>query len=450
MQQGLAALRVVDMSWGIPGGYCARLLADAGADVVKVEPASGDPLRGWAVGDAAVDPVEGGALFRFLHHGMRSVVGEPGDPHVQELLAGADVVIESADIELSPSTLCTTHPGLVVVSITPYGRTGPYATRPTTEFIVQADTGGLIRRGSPKGVPFQAGGRTSEWLAGTFASVAGAAAALRAQRTGHGEHVDVSTAEVMTIAANSYSEFNRTLLPTPPPLRPSRSIETPSVEPTRDGYVGFCTNSRDQLDNFLVLIERPDLIAGEEFALAAKRQARWDEWNDIVHAWTPHHTTAEIVERASELRIPVAPVHSGADIQTCDHFVARGVFVDDPTHTFRFPRRPWRMNDEDPPPPTPSPRLGEHTDAIAARDVSLSGTRGNAGPAPRRGSGARPHRVVGGAHRGRCVGGPRRRRDPCRVGLAHRRHAHHRSHHGHGWSVVGAQLALPLRQHQQA
>jgi crotonobetainyl-CoA:carnitine CoA-transferase CaiB-like acyl-CoA transferase len=205
MHQGLAALRVVDLSWGIPGGYCARLLADSGADVVKVEPTAGDPLRAWTAGDATVDPIEGGALFRFLHHGMRSVVGGPDDPHVRDLLATADVVIESADVDLDPSAWCTAHPGLVVVSITPYGRTGPYATRPVTEFIVQADTGGLMRRGSPKGVSFQAGGRTSEWLAGTFASVAVSAAALRAQRTGHGEHVDVSTAEVMTIAANSYS-----------------------------------------------------------------------------------------------------------------------------------------------------------------------------------------------------------------------------------------------------
>jgi len=108
---------VIDVSTGIPGGYCARLLADAGADVVKVEPSTGDPLRAWTAGDATVDPIEGGALFRFLHHGMRSVVGEPSDAHVQELLADADVVIESADVGLDPGALCDAHPGLVVVSM---------------------------------------------------------------------------------------------------------------------------------------------------------------------------------------------------------------------------------------------------------------------------------------------------------------------------------------------
>ena len=370
MQHGLASLRVVDLSTGISGGYCAHLLADAGADVVKVESADGDPLRSWTAGDAPIDTDEGSALFRFLHHGMRSVVGAPGDAHVDALIADADVVIESAAVELDPQALCDAHPGLVVISITPFGRTGPYATYPTTEFIVQAETGGLMRRGRVEREPFQAGGRTTDWLAGTYAGVAVTAAALRAQRTGHGEYIDLSAADVMTIAANSYVEYTRALLPDPPPVRPSRSMETPSIEPTLDGYVGFCTNSRDQFDNFLVLIERADLMASAEFALFKSRHARWDEWNDIVHAWTPKHPTAEIVSRASELRIPVAPVHSGADIFDCDHFVARHVFVDDPTHTFKHPRRPWRMNDEDPALPTPSPRLGEHTHSVEARETT--------------------------------------------------------------------------------
>ena len=180
MQQGLAALRVVDLSTGIPGGYCSRLLADAGADVVKVEPPGGDPWRAWSSGGATVDPDTGGALFQFLHHGMRSVVGRPGDAEVEALVAGADVVIDSfLPSEFDVESWTDAHPGLVVCSITPYGRTGPYAERPTTEFIVQAESGGLVGRGSVRSVPFQAGGRTSEWLAGTFSAMAVAAAARR-------------------------------------------------------------------------------------------------------------------------------------------------------------------------------------------------------------------------------------------------------------------------------
>ena len=387
MQQGLSARRVVDLSTGIPGAYCSRLLADAGADVVKVESPGGDPWRAWSSGGATVDAEVGGALFQFLHHGTRSVVGHPGDSEVEALVAGADVVVESfRPSTFDPQPWLDAHPGLVVCSITPYGRNGPYADRPTSEFIVQAESGGLVGRGSVRGVPFQAGGRTSEWLAGTFSAMAVAAAMRRATRTGRGDHIDFSIAEVMTIAASSYAEYIRALLGSPPIVGARRTIETPSVEPTLDGYVGFCTNSRQQFHSFLLLIDRADLIDGDRWSNQVDRQNGWDEWNDIVHAWTRKHTTADIVRRASELRIPVAPVHSGENILDCDQFVARGVFVDDATKKFKLPRRPWRMDDEDPPSPGVAPRLGEHTGtiepharaaaaAIGADELPLAGVR---------------------------------------------------------------------------
>lgn len=365
---GLSTLRVLDFSFGIAGGYCTKLLADAGADVIKIEPATGDPLRTWSVGGASPDRDEGGALFRFLHHGTRSVIGQPGDAHIEALLASADVVVESFPAHVFDALdIRTRHPGLVWMSITPYGRTGPYAERPTTEFIVQAESGGLAGRGAPDQVPIMAGGRIAEWVAATFASVAVTAAARRAERTGHGEHIDYSIAETMTIAGGNYAEFSYALSGRPPIVKVHRTFETPSIEPTIDGYVGVCTNSRQQFDDFLLLIDRPDLLGDEQLARAPGRQERWDEWNDIVHAWSITHTTADAVRLASELRIPVAPVHNGADILQCDHFAARGIYVDDPTGTFKMPRRAWRMNDVDPPPPTPSPRLGEHTGRIEHR-----------------------------------------------------------------------------------
>src|SRR6185503_13049478 len=109
-----------------------------------------------------------------------SVIGALGEPEVDAHVASADVLLAGfAADEFDVDGLLDAHPGLVVCSITPYGRTGPYVGRPTTEFIVQAEAGGLLARGSPRGRPFQAGGRTSEWLSGTYASVAVAAAAWR-------------------------------------------------------------------------------------------------------------------------------------------------------------------------------------------------------------------------------------------------------------------------------
>ena len=367
MQRGLSHLRVIDFTSGIAGGYCTKLLADAGADVIKVEPVGGDPLRVWTSSHTELHGNDG-ALFRFLAHGKRSVIGTPDDEDIAELIRTADVVVEAwSTDEARRHDLARRYPGLVVLAITPYGRGGPLSDRATTEFIVQAESGGLVGRGGPDQVPIQAGGRISEWVGATFAAVAVSAAAWRATHTGHGEYIDFSTAATMTIAGGNYVNLGYILSGEPEITTVQRTFETPSVEPTLDGYVGVCTNSRQQFDDFLLLIERPDLLGDEELARAPGRQKHWERWNKIVHEWTPRFTTEEIVRRASELRIPVAPVHSGANVMSCEQFVARGVYVDDPTGSFKMPKRPWRIDDEEPPPPRPAPRLGEHTGRIETR-----------------------------------------------------------------------------------
>ena len=173
----LTDLQVVDCSSGIPGGYCAKLLGDAGADVVKVEGPDGDPLRRWTNQGywSGADPNAadgGGALFQFLHFGHRSIVkatsplghGAGFDDELDALLGGADILITDAQgLAGDPVALHDRYPQLVVVAITPYGLAGPYADRPFTEIILQAESGALTVRGHPSREPVQAGGRTMEW-----------------------------------------------------------------------------------------------------------------------------------------------------------------------------------------------------------------------------------------------------------------------------------------------
>ena len=366
MSGPLEDLRVVDLSTGIAGAYATKLLLDAGADVVKVEPPGGDPLRGWSAGAAlgAYDlGEEGGALFKFLAASKRSLVGRPEEAAVANLIGTADLVVESfAPSRYDAEALVARHPALVVLSITPFGRTGPWRDRPWTEFTLQAASGSILTRGVRGKEPFQAGGRITEWVGGTFASVAALAAVRRARATGQGEHVDFSLLESMIVAGTNYMAVLWQLMAAGEPVGSAQTAETPSIEPTSDGWVGFCTNTRQQISDFMLLIGRPDLREDEELAQVWGRMLRFEEWNEIVHAYTTTHTTAEIIEAATLLRIPVAPVNDGRRVFEHEQLVARGAFRRSSCGTFLAPRPPIRIDDADPAPPGAAPGLDEHRD----------------------------------------------------------------------------------------
>ncbi len=354
----LESVRVLDCSTGISGAYCTKLLADAGADVVKVEPAGGDPMRRFTASHQQLGDADG-ALFRFLHTSKRSVVdqGQIGD-----MLAGCDVVVESGELDVDD--VRARHPGLVVLSITPYGRSGPFAGRASTEFTLQAECGSTGARGRPDGPPLHAGGRIGEWVAGTYAAVAAVGALRSARRDGVGEHVDVSTLACMSVTMNTYTSVFAEFLGWPEMRGPVRTIEIPSIEPTSDGYVGFCTITGQQFRDFLLLIERADLLDDTDFASHLGRTRRMHEALEVIHTWTTKHTTDEIIELASLMRIPVALIGNGESVTQFEHFVQRGTFVQHPGGDFVQPRVPYRISGLTPRSFSPSPSVGEHTGTV--------------------------------------------------------------------------------------
>ncbi|MBW2425537.1 MAG: CoA transferase [Deltaproteobacteria bacterium] len=365
--QGLRGIRVIDFSSRVAGAYVTKLLADAGADVIKVEPAEGDPLRRWSASHQDLAG-EDGALFQFLACSKRSVIGEPGDAAFLELVEGANLVVESFEPGSFPGReWCERFPGLVVLSITPFGQEGPYAGRPSSDLTIQAESGGMSGRGLPSQPPVQCGGRVTDWIGGTFAAVGALAAVMRARRLGQGEYIDFSLCEVMNIGASVYADLMGHLMGRPRIPGPARSVEIPSIEPTSDGWVGFNTNSRQQFNDFCLMIERPELSADEpEWWKVGYRTEHMDEWNEYVRAWTTQRTTAEVVEMAALLRIPVAPVNSGRTVFDHPHFKARGNFVPNPRSGFLQPAPSYILGGERPGPPLPAPRLGEHAGKIEA------------------------------------------------------------------------------------
>jgi crotonobetainyl-CoA:carnitine CoA-transferase CaiB-like acyl-CoA transferase len=377
----LDGLRVVDLSTEIAGPYCTKLLADAGAEVVKVEPSEGDAMRRW----------RSGALFEFLHTSKRSVVGAANDPAVFELCARADVVIESgAPGTLDVHALRARSPALVVVSITPFGQDGPWRDRAATEFTLQAWCGSTGTRGDPERPPVAAGGRIGEWVAGAYGAVAAVAAWRAAAAGGRGEHVDLALLDSMALTMNTYTSVFAEFLGWPVLRRPTRTFEVPSIEPSSDGYVAFTTNSAQQFADFLVMIGRPDLIEDVELARALTRFKRRHEMLELIHAHTKKFTTAELLEQASELRIPSGPVGNGATVTTFDHFVETQTFVPNPSGRFVQPRVPYRISGLEARPFAPAPAVGDGGDprAVAAgwaerpQGASRDGSDGDAPELP--------------------------------------------------------------------
>ncbi|HZT65108.1 MAG TPA: CoA transferase [Acidimicrobiales bacterium] len=362
----LAGIRVVELSTGIAGAYATKLFADAGADVIKVEPPGGDPLRRWS-SSGSPPPGEDGALFRHLCASKRSVEGELGDPAVERAVASADLIVQGPDPLLAGTgdpahdEWERSHPGLVVVSITPFGRTGPWRDRPASEFTVQAECGAISVRGRPDQAPLQAGGHIGEWAAGAFAAPAALAALRHARRTGRGALLDLSVAEVTCICTNLFLDLMWGLLGRPPVGGPARMIEFPSIEPSSDGWVAFNTNSAQMFEDFLLMIERPDLQGDPGLR---NDPARRVEVERATRAWTTQRSTAEIVELASLLRVAVAPVGNGANLLTQEHLVARNVFRPSPDGTFTQPVPPFLIGGHRLVGAGPAPALGQHNGEV--------------------------------------------------------------------------------------
>jgi crotonobetainyl-CoA:carnitine CoA-transferase CaiB-like acyl-CoA transferase len=349
----LADLRVVDLTSGVAGAYATKLFADAGADVVMVEPPAGVGLRRMTrTGPLPVDSADG-PLFRFLAAGKRSTVGDLDDARVAVLLAEADLIVE----DLPPGTIeaagLLPDPSNVIVSITPYGR-GPLAGRPGNDFTAQAVSGSIASRGYADREPIFAAGRLSELAAGIFAAPAALAAVMTARRTGVGAHIDVSGAEAIHICTNMFQDLMFRMIGFVPPT-PARSIMYPGIERTADGWIGLNTNSRQKLDDFLILIGRGDLIGEIDVRADPERKAQMVASGN---AWLAEHTTADILEQATALRIPVAPIGDGESVLEIDHFVERKVFVTD-VYGGLAPRPPYTIDGERPGPRWPAPAVGD-------------------------------------------------------------------------------------------
>lgn len=354
---------VVDLSSGIAGAYCTKLLADGGAEVIKVEPPEGDPLRRWSASGAAIEPGSDGALFSFLACSKYSVTADPevdsDVEFVNGLLASADAVVWSTGPNVtespgfSPSEIHRRHPHLTVMSITPFGLAGPWRDRPATEFTLQAWSGGIVGlgRGSPDRAPVFVGGQVGEWFAGAYASTAIMTSRLRDQ----GELIDLSMLETQILGLTYFPVTYFEMLGRP--WRDARRLTIPGIAQAKDGLVDLGCGTAQQWFDLCAMTGHDEWI-DEESPLSITEQA--NERAEELYAWVESQTVDDIRDLASAFRIPNAPVANGANIASLDHFEQRGSFVANPRDGFRQPDHPYRMRPSLLRQPQPAPRLGEH------------------------------------------------------------------------------------------
>lgn len=368
-QPPLAGYTVVDLSTGIAGAYCTKLLADGGADVIKVEPPEGDPLRRWSSSGAAIPPEDDGALFSFLSGSKHSVVADPdvGDDLelVDRLLAAADAVVWARGSKVAehqrftPAVIHRAHPQLTVAAITPFGLEGPWRDRAATEFTLQAWSGGIIGlgRGAPERAPVFVGGRVGEYMAGAYASAATMASRFRrGHSAGPGEIIDLSMLETQILCLTYYPVTYFEMLGRP--WRDARRLTVPGVAQAKDGLVDLGCGTAQQWFDLCAMVGHPEWI-DEESPLTITEQANVHA--EDIFAWVEANLVDEIRDLATAFRIPNAPVANGANIASLEQFAERGSFVPNPRGDFRQPNHPYRMRPAELRQPGPAPRLGEHT-----------------------------------------------------------------------------------------
>jgi crotonobetainyl-CoA:carnitine CoA-transferase CaiB-like acyl-CoA transferase len=370
----LAGYTVVDLSTGIAGAYCTKLLVDGGADVIKVEPPEGDPLRRWSASGATIQPGSDGALFSFLAGSKHSVVADPAlDDDVElinGLLTAADAVVWSAGSKVAehrcftPAVIHRSHPHLTVTSITPFGLEGPWRDRAATEFTLQAWSGGIVGlgRGVPDRAPVFVGGHVGEYLAGAYASAA--TLASRYRRRNFGELIDLSMLETQILCLTYYPVTYFEMLGRP--WRDARRLTVPGVARAKDGLVDLGCGTAQQWFDLCAMVGHPEWI-DEESPLSITELANVNA--DEIYAWVESRSVDEIRELATAFRIPNAPVANGANIASLDHFRERGSFVCNPRDGFQQPGHPYRMQPVQLRQPGPAPRLGEHTARYRAASV---------------------------------------------------------------------------------
>jgi crotonobetainyl-CoA:carnitine CoA-transferase CaiB-like acyl-CoA transferase len=331
----LAGLKVIELARILAGPWAGQILADLGAEVIKVESPAGDDTRQW--GPPFIEYADGtkdAAYFHAANRGKRSVVidfaAPEGQAEVRRLIADADVVIENfkvgtlAKYGLDYASLSALNPRLVYCSITGFGQDGPYASRPGYDFIIQGMSGIMDLTGEPDGAPQKIGVAFADIMTGLYSVIAIQAALTARAVSGRGDHIDMALFDVMTgVLANQAQNYLVTGQ-SPKRLGNAHPNITPyAVFPTSDGWFILAVGNDGQYRKFCTAMELGGLAQDPRFTSNALRLEHRGVLEVLIAEATRLRTRADLLALCEAAGVPAGPINSVADAFADPQIIAR-------------------------------------------------------------------------------------------------------------------------------
>ncbi|MDF3605017.1 CoA transferase [Paracoccus sp. DMF-8] len=374
MTKPLQGIRVLDLSRVLAGPYCTALLADLGAEIIKVEPPAGDDYR-------HIGPFKHGesALFSLNNRGKRSVVLDLKDPDdlqlAQDIAARVDVVVENfrpgvaSRLGLGADALRAANPRLIYCSISGFGQDGPFRDLPAYDLVVQAMSGLMAGTGEEGGQPLKTGESIADLLAGLFASWSIMAALVQRNTTGQGASLDVAMYDALFSMLTTSHALHFFAGQLPQRVGNRHPLSTPfGCFATSDGQVVIAVLNARQFTTLAQLVGQPDAAQDPRFASDESRTEHEPAVRALIENWSRGLTTDQAVAALSGVGLPAAPIWDIAQAANNEHAAARGLVTELGGNAVIG--QPVRFDGGKPVAASPAPQLGGDLDAVL-KDLGL-------------------------------------------------------------------------------
>jgi crotonobetainyl-CoA:carnitine CoA-transferase CaiB-like acyl-CoA transferase len=378
----------------VAGPFCAKVMADLGAEVIKIEkPSRGDTARQRGPFPGDKPHPEKSALYLYLNANKLGVTLDVTKPEgirlFCELVKDADVLVESQPPGLLDSLgigykdLRALNPRLIVTSITPFGQTGPY--KDYQGYDLNCYHIGVVGYETPfnqvtdpeNQPPLKAAGEQADFLSGWTAATATMYAVFYRHATGEGQHIDIAEFEAVANMIRPNYPFYYYETPDGPNrqrLSSRKEWGLPWVWPCRDGHVALLALTDQHWQSLKMMLGHPEWMDSDLFQSPAERLMRADAIKILLEEWLKEHDRDEIYKRGQELHLPVFPVQSIEEVMRTEHFRDRGFFVEiahPETGPLLYPGAPYKLSTTPWQIRSPAPRLGEHNSAVYSKRLGL-------------------------------------------------------------------------------